>query len=414
MNAEIISIGNELLNGNTVNTNATFIARRLHETGVNVTWVQTLRDVDEDITDALEEAMHRSDIIMMTGGLGPTHDDVTKKIVADYFDTSLVFDEEVFENVKEKFESRGVKMPQINRSQAMVPEGARLMPNPAGTAPGLIFQREEKFLFVMPGVPREMKSMVEDSVIPFLRKHCPECRVQVDFFRSTGIAESAIYEELEGELQQFHSYEIAFLPGYSGVDIRVIRSSEDMDDQEKFDKFKNILYNHIGVHIYSTDKSEMEEVLGKIFRDRGLTVSVAESLTGGLIQDRLTNVSGSSDYYMGGVVAYSNEAKMAFLNVKRKTLEKHGAVSREVAEEMARGVCDVFGTDIGISTTGIAGPTGGTETKPVGLMFTGVAYRSDIHVKKHQFGKNRDINKQRSAQAAMELARRVVLELPLD
>ncbi|RQW02914.1 MAG: competence/damage-inducible protein A, partial [Calditrichaeota bacterium] len=410
----IISIGNELLNGNTVNSNATFIARRLHETGVDVVWVQTIRDVAADITHALETATGRADIMMVTGGLGPTHDDVTKKVVADFFDSELIFNEEVFKQVKERFEGRGVRMPEVNRSQAMVPKDARLMSNPAGTAPGLIFEENDKLLFVMPGVPREMKSIMEESVIPFLKKHCLECHVQVDFFRTTGIAESAIYEELEKELEQFKSYEIAFLPGYNGVDMRVIRSGADMDNQEKFDKFKNILYNHIGVHIYSTDRREMEEVLGGIFRERGLTVAVAESLTGGLVQDRLTNVSGSSEYYMGGVVAYSNEAKISLLKVSKATLKEHGAVSGEVAGQMAQGVCKVFGTDVGISTTGIAGPTGGTETKPVGLVYVGMSYRGEVHVRKHLFGKNRDINKQRSAQAAMELARRVILELPLE
>ncbi len=413
MNAEIISIGNELLNGSTVNTNASYIARRLHESGVMVTSEHSLRDRAEEIKGALAPALDRSEVVIVTGGLGPTHDDITKNVMAEFFNSELVYNEDVFRNIQQRFEKRGITMPAVNRGQAMVPQSAELIANPLGTAPGLLFRPENRLVFVLPGVPREMESIMEESVIPFLRKKCPECRVQVDFFRTTGIAESVIYERIRKNMPAFSSYEIAFLPKVTGVDLRIIRLGDDIKDKEKFDKFKNILYTHIGDHLYSVDNRELEAVLGNMLTSRGLTIAVAESVTGGLVQDRLTNVSGSSGYFMGGIVAYSNEAKIGFLKVQAATLEAVGAVSEEVAREMARGVQEAFGTDMGLATTGIAGPTGGTATKPVGLMYAAVAYHSRVEARKFMFGENREVNKQRSAQAAMEMARRFLISLAI-
>ena len=408
MEAEIISIGNELLSGNTLNSNATFIARKLHETGVTVKYIQTIGDNAGVIKESLEQAMERSQIVLITGGLGPTHDDITKAVIAEYFGSKLIFKEELYQRIQKMFEKRGIHMPEVNRNQALVPENADLMPNQVGTAPGMVFRKEKKYTFVMPGVPREMMAMVEDSVVPRLRQECPECRVAVNLFRTTGIAESAIYEKIEKDLPAFSSYEIAFLPRFTGVDLRVIRTGEELDDQDKFEKFKYILFSHVSNYIYSEENIELEEVLGRLLRTKKETVAVAESLTGGLIQDRITNIPGSSVYFLGGAITYSNEAKSEFLGVKQESLVTYGAVSAQVAAEMATGVQKKFRSDLAISTTGIAGPTGATANKPLGLVYVGIAYRSEIVIKKFQFGKDREINKQRSAQAALELARRVM------
>jgi nicotinamide-nucleotide amidase len=413
MTAEIVSIGNELLNGNTINSNASYIAKCLHETGVIVQHIQTVRDDESMIVEAVSLALTRTQVVLVTGGLGPTHDDITKKCLADYFKSPLQFDEEILGKVKDRFEKHGIKMPEINRNQALVPRDAELMNNPIGTAPGMIFKKENNYVFIMPGVPREMQAMMDESVIPKLRKECPECRVRVDLFRTTGIAESAIYERIENALEDFSDYEIAFLPKFTGVDIRVIRHQPAMQNELLFAKFGKLLFDNIGEYIYTTEPKELEAVLGQLLTERNETVAVAESLTGGLIQDRLTDISGSSGYFMGGVVAYSNEAKVRLLGVKTETLVEHGAVSEAVAGEMALGVQRKFDTDLGIVTTGIAGPTGATETKPVGLVFIGVAYHSSINVKKYQFAGDRQIVKHRSAQAALELARRVILKLKI-
>ena len=385
MTAEIVSIGNELLNGNTINSNASYIAKCLHETGVMVQYIQTVRDEQSMIIEAVSLAMTRAQVVLVTGGLGPTHDDITKKSLADFFKSPLQFNEEILRKVKDRFEKHGIKMPEINRNQALVPRDAELMNNPIGTAPGMIFKKENKYVFIMPGVPREMQAMMDESVIPKLRQECPECQVRVDLFRTTGIAESAIYEKIEKEFRNFSDYEIAFLPKFTGVDIRVIRHQPVMQNEALFEKFRELLYDNIGEHIYATEPTELEAVIGQLLTDRNESVAVAESLTGGLIQDRLTDISGSSEYFTGGVVAYSNEVKVNLLGVKSETLIEHGAVSEVVAGEMALGVQRRFDTDMGIATTGIAGPTGATETKPVGLVFIGVAYHSGLNVKKFQF-----------------------------
>ena len=414
MLAEIISIGNELLNGNTVNSNATYISKKLHENGIIAGYIQVVGDVAIAIRQALDLALARSDVILLTGGLGPTPDDITRTVVADYFGHKLIFDEQIYDNLKKRFARRGIPIPEVNRNQAMVPEGVELIPNRKGSAQGMIFRRKQKSVFVMPGVPMEMKGMMENTVIPKLREMCPDCRVKVDFIRSTGLAESVIYQKMDSELNQFTSYEIAFLPNFSGVDLRVVRKGEDITDNQKFKKFLKLLDDEIGDAIYAREDIELEEVLGKLLRERKLTISLAESLTGGLVQHKLTQIPGSSDYFMGGIVSYSNEAKMELLGVRESSLKKYGAVSELVAKEMAEGVRKRLGTDIGISTTGIAGPTGATATKPVGLVYLALSAKDIVIARKQVFGPDRNSVKQRSAQAALELARRYLLGLPIN
>ncbi len=411
MQAEILSIGNELLNGNTVNTNATFMAKKLHEIGIDVHWEQSLRDDPLAIQNALQTAVSRSRVILITGGLGPTHDDITKKVVADFLNSKLVFHEDIFQEVRARFARRGIPMPEVNRGQALLPEDAELIPNPLGTARGMLFKRETGYIFVLPGVPREMQKMMENSVIPRLRRECPDCQVKVDLFRTTGIAESAIFEKIERYLPEYQTYEIAFLPKPTGVDMRIVRHREDVENIKKFEKFKKMLYNQIGVFIYTNQDQDLEAVVGHLLRERQLTLAVAESVTGGLVQDKITSISGSSDYFMGGMVAYSNQAKIKFLKVSPDTLAKNGAVSEAVASQMAAGVREVFQTDLGIATTGIAGPTGATESKPLGLTYIGVAFEKKIQTRKFQFGTDRETNKIRAAQAALDLIRRLLLKL---
>ena len=413
MIAEIISIGNELLSGNTVNSNASYMSKRLHEIGIQTGYIQTIGDTEKVIHQALQLALTRSDVVLITGGLGPTHDDITKKVIANYFEKKLVLFPEILKEVEEKFRKRGIPMPEINRNQAVLPEDTELMLNKVGSARGMIFEKRKKLTFVMPGVPREMQQMMDDSVVPRLMKEYPDCRFKVDIFRTTGIPESAIYEKLEEQLQKFFSYEIAFLPKFTGVDLRVVRKGDDLLNESKFHKFKKSLQQHIGDFVYSFDERELEVVIGELLRTRKLTLSVAESLTGGLIQSKITDVSGSSIYFMGGVVAYSNEAKKELLGVQQTSLEEFGAVSGVVAREMAQGVRERFHTNIGLSTTGIAGPTGETPNKPIGLVYIGISTKNNLIAKEFKFGNDREINKQRSAQAALDMIRRNVLGLSI-
>jgi nicotinamide-nucleotide amidase len=411
MQSEIISIGNELLNGSTVNSNAAFIAQQLYEIGYSTENIQTIRDSSQAIETALTLSLGRAEIIIITGGLGPTHDDITVNVLSNYFSSKLIFKEDIFNKIQERFQKRGIRMPETNRSMAMVPQDAQLIENKLGTAPGLIFQSSHKLIFVLPGVPEEMKAMMEESVLPRLQQECPECQIKVDLFRTTGIPESLVYEKIAKNLESYPSYEIAFLPKVTGVDIRIVRKGDEIQNLEKFEKFKNILYNAVGDFIYASEGHPLEAVLGNIIKSKKLTISVAESLTGGLVQDKLTDIPGSSEYFIGGIIAYSNEAKIKLLSVSKNTLRKYGAVSEQVAQEMAEGVKEIFGTQIGISTTGIAGPGGATPEKPVGLVYIGISMELENLVRKFQFTGNREINKHRSAQAALEFLRRALLNI---
>ncbi len=413
MLAEIITIGNELLIGSTINTNSATVAQYLHEVGLSIGWMQTVGDSEKAIKDALNLALKRSNVVLITGGLGPTHDDLTKNTLSAYFASDLVFNKTIFKRIKRRFDKRGIPLPEVNRSQAMIPIKATLMMNDVGTAPGLIFRKNGKIIFVLPGVPFEMESMLVNSVVPLLKKEYQIFPVKVDLFRTIGIPESVIYEKIIGVLSEFSTYEMAFLPKPTGVDVRLIRRGDDRGNPEKFEKFKKILYNVIGDYIYSTENLPLEMVLGKLLENNNLSISVAESITGGLVQDKITNVPGSSKYFLGGVVAYHNKVKEQLLSVNPESLQLYGAVSETVAREMAIGVRKLFKADIGVSTTGIAGPNGATPQKQVGLVFIGIAFGELIEVKKYQFADKREVNKIRSAHAALDLVRRSILGLPL-
>lgn len=412
MKATIISVGNELLNGKTVNSNAAYIGEALFEIGIPTHKIITIGDTAAEIAGTLSMALEESDVVITTGGLGPTHDDITKKAVAEYFDSNLILNENILRKIEERFQRRGMKMPAVNRNQALAPDKAELIDNPVGTAAGLLFKEKGKFVFVLPGIPLEMQAMLDQSVIPFLKENCERRDFRVHLYRTTGIPESKIYEICKDLFEQYPSYEIAFLPKYTGVEIRVAVDNDHSLEADKYPLFEQELYRRIGKYIYAEGKQELEEVVGELLlRDR-LTISVAESCTGGLIQDRLTNVSGSSEYFEGGVTTYSNESKAKFLGVKQTTLERFGAVSDEVAREMAAGCQQAYGTDLALATTGIAGPTGGTEAKPVGLIYIALATPQKVISKKFIFGGNRRMNKEAGAQAALEMLRRELLGLP--
>lgn len=410
MKSVIISIGNELLNGKTLNSNATYIGGALYETGIPAHKIIAIGDNVEEITRSLNQAMQESDVIVITGGLGPTNDDITKKAVAEFFNSALVFNETIMHKIEERFKKRGMKMPEVNRNQALVPNNAELLDNPVGTAAGLLFKQDGRFVFVLPGIPQEMRAIMLRSVIPFLKENCEVKNIRAHSYRTTGIPESKIYEMCKDLFDKYPGLEIAFLPKYTGVEIGIaVGGNYSVKD---YDLFENEFYRRIGKYIYTEMQQELEEVVGDLLKRDRFTIAVAESCTGGLIQDKLTNVPGSSGYFMGGITAYSNKSKVKNLGVKESTLEQFGAVSNEVAREMATGIKLAFQTDFGLSTTGIAGPAGATETKPVGLVFIALAAPGKVISKKFVFGNNRRLNKEAGAQAALEMLRRELLNLP--
>ncbi|RMF57418.1 MAG: competence/damage-inducible protein A [Calditrichaeota bacterium] len=407
MKVAIISIGNELLNGRTINTNASYIGKKLFEIGIVVEQILTIRDEADAIRSALNQTLPNFDALILTGGLGPTHDDITKKVLADYFHSPMTFDETILHKIEERFRKRGMKMPETNREQAYFPSKAQKIENPIGTAPGMHFHQDNKHVFVLPGVPQEMERMTDEYIVPFLRKTAKLPELAVHLYRTTGIAESKIYQLCKELFTRYPNFEIAFLPKLTGVDVRII----ERQPTGNYHHFEEQLLKIIGKYVYSFEEEELEEVIGKLLKQEGLTISVAESCTGGLIQDRITNVPGSSEYFMGGMVTYSNESKLKFLGVEKEILEKFGAVSEPVAEQMALGIRRVMGTDIGLSTTGIAGPTGATPEKPIGLLYVGLATPEKVLSRKFQLGQDRLINKLQGSVAALEYLRRYLLNL---
>ncbi len=401
MKAGLLIIGDEILSGKTVDTNSAYLGQKLTEAGFIVKKKLTVGDDKNEIKKAFRELMKDEDIkiILTTGGLGPTKDDLTKGAITEYLGLKLIYRDEIYEKIKERFEKRGLKCPDINRSQAYIPEGAKILENELGTAPGLIIEKEGKIVIMMPGVPKEMKNMFEKEGLTYLiQKLKPKKKIYSKILRTTGIPESEIQEKL----RDFEG--LAYLPKFTGVDIKVSAISEK-ELNEKVEKIKEILGNYI----YGEDEQKLEEVIGKLLKERGLKIGVAESCTGGLIKDRITDVPGSSNYFMGGVVAYSNEMKMKVLGVREESLMKWGAVSEQVAIEMAEGVKKVADADIGLSTTGIAGPTGATPTKPVGLVYIGIATPDYSKAYKYIFSGDRRMIKEKAAQEALNILRLYLL-----
>ena len=403
MKAEIITIGDEILYGQTIDTNSAYIGEKLSELGIEIVYKITVGDNIKNICDAFENALDRADIIIATGGLGPTNDDMTKKAIVRVFKRNLVFHEEILRKVEEGFKKRGILMPKVNQNQALLPQGSKAIPNQYGSAPGIFIEEKNRLFFALPGVPLEMRSMMEADVLKMLSKRA-KTKIFLKKLRTTGVPESAIYERIEPLIRLRTGVFFAFLPSYLGVDIKLTsRLKESLEDIEK--RIRSIL----GDCIYVEDDITLEEVVGKLLLEKGKTISVAESCTGGLIGKKITNVSGSSEWFERGVISYSNESKMELLGVPDNALERYGAVSEQVAVLMAEGIRKLSKTDFGLSAAGIAGPTGGTKEKPVGLVYVGFAHEGGSFAQKFIFGEDRNTNRERTAQAALNLVRLFLL-----
>jgi nicotinamide-nucleotide amidase len=410
MRAAILTIGDELLSGITVNTNASFIAGRLTESGIRVMRILAVPDSEEAILEALQDAYDRSDLIIMTGGLGPTQDDITKKALCRFFHCGLVFRQDVWDAIADRFRRMGREMTRNNRVQAEVPQNAEILPNPRGTAPGLLFQPEGRMLFALPGVPYEMKSMMSDSVLPRIAGLPRDRSVHFRSIHTAGISESGLAEVLDGFPGRFPEVGLASLPSYSGVTLRLMaEDSPGQSGAELLERARGYVLGKAGEWCYGENNDSLEGIVGGLLIRKGLSLSVAESCTGGLLSHKLTQVPGSSAYFNRAVVAYSNQAKLDLLGVPASLLEQCGAVSREAAAAMAEGVRKNSDTDLGLSVTGIAGPGGGTAEKPVGLVFVAVSGGTGTRVEENRFIQDREVNKERSAYAALNLLRRFLL-----
>ena len=417
MKAYIITIGDEILLGNTLNTNAAFIGTQLFDINVPVVKTSVVGDDNNSILNELSSSSEQADLILITGGLGPTHDDVTRKSIVDFFKTELIENQEVLEDIKALFEKRKRKVTPVNIDQAKVPKIAEVIRNSYGTAPGMWIEQNGKIYVVMPGVPYEMEGMMQSYVIPKLKEKIGEDQniILRKMILTTGIPESTLYERLGNLDDLLQGGKLAFLPNQYGVKLRI--SVEGTDEKELKNKMMEIeqrIRTKAGRFIYGVGEDHLEAVVGRLLLEREFKIATAESCTGGLVGNMLTNVSGSSKYFERGVICYSNAAKVEILKVNEDTLMEHGAVSMEVAMQMAEGIKSTSGADIGLATTGIMGPTGATSEKPVGLVYIGYCDDKVCTAKKFQFGEDRLLNKQRTAQAALDFVRRQLLGISSD
>ncbi len=403
---ELINTGSELMLGFTVNTHLSYIARQLAGIGLRLDRQVTVADDRAEMRSAIGEAMQRSDVLIITGGLGPTSDDFTRDVVAELLDRKLVRDEAVASHIAERIRRRRIRLPESIYVQALVPVGAQVLPNRNGTAPGLVIDEGGKLVLLLPGPPRELKPMFEEYVLPVLEKHFgAQPRFDCRTFKVVGLAESIVEEKVAPVLADLPDLELGYSAKMGEVEVRIIS-----DLKSTADEAEKRIRTALADNIYGVGDARLEEVVVKMLTATRQTIAVAESCTGGLIANRITNVSGSSEVFINGCVTYSNESKTRLLGVSEKTLASHGAVSEEVTREMAEGVRTRSGAGFGVSTTGIAGPTGSTPDKPVGLVYIGFATSKGTTVQRHVLTFDRETFKFFVAQYALDAVRREFLK----
>lgn len=411
MKAEIITIGDEILIGQIVDTNSAWMAEQLNLNGIEVYQVTSVHDDHAHIMQALADAESRADIVLITGGLGPTKDDITKKCLCEYFECGMHSDKQTLQAVTERLSKRNIAINQLNRDQALVPDACTVLPNKNGTAPGMWFEKNDTIFVSMPGVPYEMMGIMEEEVLPRLRK---SGKVKSIFHQTVlvyGIGESTLaemLEEWETTLPPF--IKLAYLPNQLMVRLRLSAYGDHMDElkqvvEQKIQELQQIIPDNI----FGYNGDTISAITGKLLLKAGSMVAVAESCTGGNIAHLYTEIPGSSSYFQGGVIAYSNAVKMALLGVKAETLDAHGAVSKETALEMVTGIKRALGTDYGIATTGIAGPDGGSIEKPVGTVWIAVSGKNETRVECHRFHHNRSRNIERASQTALNMLRQLLI-----
>ena len=411
LSAEIIAIGSELLTPDRTDTNSLWLTAKLNEIGIEVKLKTVVGDDEMRLEETIRDALKRADIVISTGGLGPTEDDITRQVSAVAIDRRLVYHTELEKDLIERFKRWGREMPQINKRQAFIIEGAQILPNPNGSAVGMTVEIGEKFLVILPGPPRENQPMFENFVFPKLRAAAGEIFVKRKILRVSGIGESAVDEAIAPIYKLYKTVDTSILFNKSEIEIQLTaKTKTEAAADQLLEEISAKIVEKLGVAVFSTNGELMEKIIGELLKERGKTLAVAESCTGGLIGERLTDIAGSSVYFMQGVVAYADEAKVKTLNVAPEIIEKHGAVSPEVAEAMARGMRELAKTDYAISVTGIAGPGGGTKEKPVGTVFIGYADAAQVKSFKIILPGDRFLIRWRASQAALDYLRRKILQ----
>ena len=402
MNISIINIGDELLQGFTLNTNALWLGKKLSQYGINICKVLSIPDNHDAIIYETKNILkENNEFLFVTGGLGPTHDDITKNAFCELFSDELYFDETYYASLEKKYKSLLKELPKINRSQAMLLKNAKNIPNDLGSALGIHYVYKKTNIFIMPGVPREMKNMINNYIIPDFIK-LKQINNQVTI-RTSGITESVLYETLSPLIKKYSSeFKFAFLPHYNGVSFRIIKNNKSFFE---LNEIKNEFINAMQPYYYGINDDSLEMFIADKLLNKNYTIATAESCTGGLVGKRLSDLPGSSQYFLGTITAYSNTLKENILNISKNTIKQYGAVSKETALEMAKNIRNITDADIGISTTGISGPTGDTKKKPLGLIYIAINTSKLSKVKKYIFNTERYIHRELSTTTALNLIR---------
>ncbi|NQS89040.1 competence/damage-inducible protein A [Patescibacteria group bacterium] len=409
--AEIISVGTEIILGQIVDTNSAYLARKLALLGINLFCRVVVGDNAKRIKEAVKQALKRSDILILTGGLGPTQDDVTKEAVSQLLGKELLLNEKIAEQIQNKIFHHPIPREAVVK-QAMIPLSAKVIPNRIGTAPGVIFEKDGKTIILLPGVPEELKVMVEEEVVPYLsgkilQKEVIKSRV----LKVWGMGESEVDKRISSIIDEGFNPTVALLAKKEGTCVRITAKFAPDKVDEEIRKVEDKVREKLGDYIYGVDEETMELIVGSLLKKKGLTLSLAESCSGGLLSHRITNIPGSSDYYLSGVVSYSNEVKCSLLGVPEGIIKEKGAVSEEVAKEMAKGVRKLGKAHLGIGITGIAGPDGGIPDKPVGLVYIALRSEKKEICQKFIFSGGREMIKWRASQSALNMLRRYLTRI---
>ncbi|WP_223265825.1 competence/damage-inducible protein A [Vicingus serpentipes] len=401
---DIISIGDELLIGQTLNTNAHWIAKEMDALGFRVREHISISDAKEHIVYTLDNSLLKADVVLITGGLGPTNDDLTLPVLNEYFGGELVVNQDVYNDIEQLITSRGFEMNDNNKQQALVSSKCKVIRNKKGTAPGLWFEKDNKVVVAMPGVPYEMKGMVE-TIISWIKQKYTFPEIVHQMVLTKGLPESKLAEILtDWESNLPSTIKLAYLPSPGRVKLRLTSIGQNRAEvQQLIDEQVALLTNIIPDNIYSVDNKNLEEIIGDLLRHNKQTMATAESCTGGYIAHLITSISGSSDYFKGAIVSYANEVKINELRVNSTDIDNYGAVSEQVVVQMAKGVLTKLNVDYAIATSGIAGPTGGTTEKPVGTVWIAVANKNEVMAKKYLFGTDRQVNIERAAFAGLSM-----------
>lgn len=410
MKAEILTIGDELLRGEIVDSNKSFLSDRLLGVDIETHWHTSVRDDPADMTDAFLRAAERSELVLVSGGLGPTRDDLTIEVLAETFGRKLLLDDAALETIRGFFASLGREMAANNAKQAYFPEGAEILPNPIGTAPGCALRVEGAEFFCMPGVPGELYRMMDEQVIPRIVERCGGgFVVRARLLRTFGLGESNLDHELR-DIAADGNVVLGFRTAFPDNYLRPLARAATAEEAEVLlERVCGEIHKRLGSLVYGEGDDSLEAVVGRLLVEAGETLAVAESCTGGLVAEKITSVPGASEYFRGGVVAYANEAKVNLLGVPEALLEEHGAVSAAVAEAMAEGVRERFAADFGVATTGVSGPGGGTPEKPVGLVYIAIAHETGTQAREFVFPFDRERNRSVTAHTALDWVRRTLI-----